>query len=45
VALASRSSELEPASRHCVADAQRRAQLDELAEARRRLDEELALLH
>jgi hypothetical protein len=45
VASASSSSEPEPASRHRAADAQRRARLDELAEARRQLDEELALLH
>jgi hypothetical protein len=35
VASASRSSKLEPAPRHRTADAQRRARLDELAEARR----------
>jgi hypothetical protein len=45
VASASSSSELEPAPRHRNADAQRRAQLDELAEARRQLNEELALIH
>jgi hypothetical protein len=45
VASASSSSEPEPASRHRAADAQWRARLDELAEARRQLDEELALLH
>jgi hypothetical protein len=41
----SSSSESEPASCHHGADAQRRARLDELAEARRQLDEEQALLH
>jgi hypothetical protein len=45
VASASSSSEPEPAPRHRAADAQRRAQLDELAEARRQLDEDMALLH
>jgi hypothetical protein len=45
VASASSSSELEPAPRHRATDAQRRPRLDELAEARRRLDEELDLLH
>jgi hypothetical protein len=45
VAFFSSSSEPEPAPRHRGADAQRRARLDELAEARRQLDEELALLH
>jgi hypothetical protein len=35
---------MEPAPRHRAIDAQRRAWLDELAEARRQLDEELALL-
>jgi hypothetical protein len=45
VASASSSSELEPALRHRTADAQWQARLDELAEARRQLDEELALLH
>jgi hypothetical protein len=45
VASASSSSEPEPAPRHRTADAQRRVRLDELAEARRQLDEELALLH
>jgi hypothetical protein len=45
VASASSSSEPESAPRNCIADAQRRARLDELAEARRQLDEELALLH
>jgi hypothetical protein len=39
------SSEPEPAPRHRGADAQRQARLDDLAEARRQLDEELALLH
>jgi hypothetical protein len=41
----SSSSESEPTPHHRAADAQRRAWLDELAEARRQLDEELALLH
>jgi hypothetical protein len=45
MAFASSSFEPEPAPRHRGADAQRRAWLDELAEARRQLDEELALLH
>jgi hypothetical protein len=45
VATASSSSESEPAPRHRGADDQRRAWLDELAKARRQLDEELALLH
>jgi hypothetical protein len=57
VCVPSASSSYEPKSapRHRVADAQRRArldeleearrQLDELEEARRQLDEELALLH
>jgi hypothetical protein len=45
VASASSCSESEPAPRHRAADAQRRARLDELGEARRQLDEELALLH
>jgi hypothetical protein len=45
VASASSSSEPQPTPRHRAADAQRRAWLDELAEARRQLDEELALLH
>jgi hypothetical protein len=45
VATASSSSKSEPAPRHHGADDQRRARLDELAEARRQLDEELALLH
>jgi hypothetical protein len=45
VATASSSSESEPAPRHRGADAQRRARLDELTEARRQLDEEQALLH
>jgi hypothetical protein len=44
VASSSSSSEPEPAPRHRGADDQRRARLDELAEARRQLDEELALL-
>jgi hypothetical protein len=45
VATASSSSESEPAPRHCDVDDQQHARLDELAEARRQLDEELALLH
>jgi hypothetical protein len=45
VASASSSSKPEPAPRHHAVDAQRRARLDELAEAKRQLDEELALLH
>jgi hypothetical protein len=45
VASTSRSSESELAPRHHAADAQRRVRLDELAEARLQLDEELALLH
>jgi hypothetical protein len=45
VASSSSSSEPEPAPRHRGADAYRRARLDKLAEARRQLDEELALLH
>jgi hypothetical protein len=45
VATTSSSSELEPAPRHRGADDQRRVRLDELVEARRQLDEELALLH
>jgi hypothetical protein len=45
VASASSSSEPEPAPRHRDADAQRRGWLEELAEARRQFDEELALLH
>jgi hypothetical protein len=45
VASASSSSEPEPAPRHRNADAQQWARLDELTEARRQLDEELALLH
>jgi hypothetical protein len=45
VATASSSYESEPAPRHRGADNQRRAQLDELAEARRQLDEKLTLLH
>jgi hypothetical protein len=44
VASSSSSSEPEPATRHRGPDAQRHAQLDELAEARHQLDEELALL-
>jgi hypothetical protein len=45
MASASSSYEPEPAPRHRAADAQRRARLDELTEARCQLDEELALLH
>jgi hypothetical protein len=45
VASASSSSEPEPAPYDCAVDAQRWAWLDELVEARRHLDEELALLH
>jgi hypothetical protein len=45
VASSSSSSEPEPAPRHRGTDAQRRARLDELADARRQFDEELALLH
>jgi hypothetical protein len=44
-ASASSSSESELAPHHRTADARRRARLDELAEARRQLDEELVLLH
>jgi hypothetical protein len=44
MASSSSSSEPEPASRHHGADDQRRVRLDELAEARRQLEEELALL-
>jgi hypothetical protein len=45
VATASSSFDLEPAPRHRGTDDQQRARLDELAEARRQLDEELDLLH
>jgi hypothetical protein len=45
VASSSSSSKPELAPRHRDADTQRRARLDELAEARRQLDEELANLH
>jgi hypothetical protein len=45
VASASSSSEPEPAPRHRTADAQWWARFDELVEARRQLDEELAILH
>jgi cell division protein FtsB len=45
MASASSSSESELASRHRAADAQRRARLDKLVEARHQLNEELALLH
>jgi hypothetical protein len=45
LAPASSSSESEHAPRHRGADAQWRARLDELAEARRQLDDELVLLH
>jgi hypothetical protein len=39
------STDVEPAPRRRATDAQRWAHLDELAEARRQLDEELANLH
>jgi hypothetical protein len=45
VASTSSSSEPEPTLRHRAAKAQRRARLDELAEAKRQLNEELALIH
>jgi hypothetical protein len=45
VAIASSSSESEPAPRHRGTDDQRPARLDELVKARCQLDEELALLH
>jgi hypothetical protein len=45
MASASSSYESEPAPCHHTANAQRRAWLDELAEARRQLDKELAILH
>jgi hypothetical protein len=45
MASASSSFELEPAPRHRATDAQWRVRLDELAEVRPQLDEELALLH
>jgi hypothetical protein len=45
VATASSSSSSEPAPRHHGADDQRRARLNELAEARHQLDEEQTLLH
>jgi hypothetical protein len=45
VASASSSSESESAPCHRGADTQWRARLDELVEARRQLDEELAILH
>jgi hypothetical protein len=45
VASASSSSDPEPASHHRATDAQRRARLDKLVEARRQLDEELDILH
>jgi hypothetical protein len=45
VATASSSSSSEPAPRHHGVDDQPRVRLDELAEARRQLDEELTLLH
>jgi hypothetical protein len=44
MATVSSSSESEPAPRHRGADDQRCARLNELAEARRQLDEEQALL-
>jgi hypothetical protein len=45
VAPASSSSESEHAPHHRGANAQRQARLDELAEARRKLDDELVLFH
>jgi uncharacterized membrane protein YccC len=45
VASALSSSELEPTPHHRTADTQRQARLDELVEAKRQLDEELAILH
>jgi hypothetical protein len=45
VATTSSSSSSEPAPQHRGVDDQWRAQLDELAEARHQLDEELTLLH
>jgi hypothetical protein len=45
VASASSSSDPELAPHHRTADAQRRARLDELTEAKRQLDEKLAILH
>jgi hypothetical protein len=45
VASASSSSDLELAPRRRATDTQRWARLDELAEARRQLDEELTILH
>jgi hypothetical protein len=45
VASASSSPKPEPPPCHHAAAAQWRARLDELAEARRQLDQELALLH
>jgi hypothetical protein len=45
VASASSSSEPEPAPCHRAANTQRRERLNELTEARRQLDEELAILH
>jgi hypothetical protein len=45
--MASASSSFDPETvpRHCASDAQLRARLDELVEAKRQLDEELAILH
>jgi hypothetical protein len=45
VVSASSSSDPEPAPHHCVANAQRRVWLDELAKAKCQLEEELAILH
>jgi hypothetical protein len=45
VASALSSSDPEPAPRHRATEAQRWARLDKLAEAKRQLDEELAILH
>jgi hypothetical protein len=45
MASTSSSSDPESAPRHRATDAQRRAQLDELAEAKRQIDEELDILH
>jgi hypothetical protein len=41
----SSSNDAEPAPRHHATDTQHMARLDELVEARRQLDEELANLH
>jgi hypothetical protein len=45
VASASRSSDPEPTPRHRATKDQRQAQLDELAKAKRQLNEELDILH